>query len=83
MEELTLSDLSIPKLDELGTDLLVTTPWQRRIALARPFIGVALYTLAAYVHLWWLTPFIVFLTFVAVVTVTHDVVHRSLGMKRS
>jgi beta-carotene hydroxylase len=70
-------------LDELGTDLLVTTPWQRRIALARPFIGVALYTLAAYVHLWWLTPFIVFLTFVAVVTVTHDVVHRSLGMKRS
>ena len=33
--------------------------------------------------LWWLTPLIVFATFVAVVTVTHDVVHRSLGLSKS
>ena len=29
--------------------------------------------------LWWLTPLIVFLIFVAVVTVAHDVVHGTLG----
>ena len=29
---------------------------------------------------WWLTPLIMFLIFIAVVTVTHDVVHGSLGL---
>lgn len=72
----------LPKLDELGSDLLLTTPRQRRIALARPVIGLALYALAAALRLWWITPLIVFLIFVAVVTVTHDVVHGSLGLRR-
>jgi fatty acid desaturase len=71
-----------PKLDELGVDLLVTTPWQRRVALARPFIGIAAYALVAALGLWWLTPLIVFLIFVAVVTVAHDVVHGVLGLGR-
>jgi len=75
-------DLEIPKLEELGADLLTTTPRQRNIALARPFIGVALYALAAYFGWWWLMPIIVFLTFVAIVTVTHDVVHGCLGLSR-
>jgi beta-carotene hydroxylase len=70
----------LPALQALGNDLLVTTPLQRRLALARPFLGVAAYALAAYAGLWWLTPFLVFLVFVAVVTVTHDVVHGSLGL---
>jgi beta-carotene hydroxylase len=66
----------------LGDDLLVTTPRQRWIALARPFVGVALYALAWALGLWWLSPLIVFLIFVAVVTVTHDVVHGTLGLNR-
>jgi fatty acid desaturase len=53
-------DPTLPGLEQLGSDLLATTPRQRRVALARPF----------------------FLIFVAVVTVTHDVVHRALGLGR-
>lgn len=69
-----------PALDDLGTDLLTTRRWQRRLALARPLLGVAAYVLAAALGLWWLTPLIMFGIFVAVVTVTHDVVHRSIGL---
>jgi len=67
-------------LEDLGTDLLVTTPRQRRIALARPFLGVALFALVSYLGWWWATPLVVFGIFVAVVTATHDVVHRCLGL---
>jgi beta-carotene hydroxylase len=76
------ADARLPTLRELGDDLLVTTPRQRWIALARPFVGVALYALAWALGLWWLSPLIVFLIFVAVVTVTHDVVHGTLGLNR-
>jgi beta-carotene hydroxylase len=69
-----------PALDDLGTDLLTTRRGQRRLALARPAIGVAAYVLAAALGFWWLTPLIMFGIFVAVVTVTHDVVHRSIGL---
>ncbi|HEX3657138.1 MAG TPA: fatty acid desaturase [Pirellulales bacterium] len=71
-----------PTLASLGDDLLVTTPYQRRLALARPFLGMLAYAFAAYAQFWWLTPLLVFLIFVAVVTVTHDVVHGSLGLSR-
>lgn len=73
----------LPTIEALGLDLLRTTPQQRVIALLRPFIGVALYGLAAASGLWWLTPIIVFLIFVAVVTVTHDVVHGTLGLGKN
>ena len=76
----TLSKQPLPRLDELGTDLLLTTRKQRWLALVRPFIGLACYCIAVYFRQWWLAPILVFLIFVAVVTVTHDVVHRSLGM---
>ena len=71
---------AIPALDVLGRDLLVTTRRQRWLACARPLVGVALYVVLALLGWWWLTPFVVFLVFVAVVTVTHDVVHGSLGL---
>jgi beta-carotene hydroxylase len=70
----------IPRLEELGRDLLRTTRRQRWAACARPFAGLAAYAVAAYLGWWWLTPLLVFLVFVAVVTVTHDVVHGSLGL---
>src|SRR5258706_4528314 len=82
MTSATVADLRLPQLDELGSDLLITTARQRRVALARPFIGVALFALAAALRLWWIMPIIVFLIFVAVGTVTHDVVHGSLGLRR-
>ncbi|MDX2160895.1 MAG: fatty acid desaturase [bacterium] len=74
--------LAVPALHDLGDDLLTTTPRQRWIGLARPFVGLAGYIAAAALDLWWLTPILVFLIFVAVVTVTHDVVHGTLGLTR-
>jgi fatty acid desaturase len=74
-----------PALDSLGRDLLATTRLARTVALARPAAGVAGYVaLVVFARwwpwLWWLTPPVMFGIFVAVVTVTHDVVHRSIGL---
>jgi fatty acid desaturase len=69
-----------PSLAELGTDLLATSRRQRWIALARPYLGVVAFVVAAWMGWWWLTPVIMFGIFVAVVTVTHDVVHRAIGL---
>jgi beta-carotene hydroxylase len=72
--------MPMPSLTELGTDLLITTQRQRVLALARPYLGVAIFVVVAWLGWWWLTPLIVFGIFVAVVTATHDVVHRTLGL---
>jgi fatty acid desaturase len=69
-----------PSLTELGHDLLETSRRQRIVALSRPYLGLVLYAVAWWLGLWWLTPLIVFGIFVAVVTVTHDVVHRCVGL---
>ncbi|MFO0807479.1 MAG: fatty acid desaturase [Gemmataceae bacterium] len=71
---------ALPHLDDLGGDLLTTTAWQCRVSCARPFVGIAAFAFASWLGWWWLTPMIVFLIFVAVVTVTHDVVHGALGL---
>ncbi len=75
-------DPALPSLNALGRDLLVTTSRQRWLALARPFVLLGLYALLCSFELFWLTPIVVFLIFVAIVTVTHDVVHGSLGLGR-
>ncbi|MFI5906008.1 fatty acid desaturase [Dactylosporangium sp. NPDC051541] len=74
-----------PGLAELGADLLTTGRWRRIVALSRPFVGLAGYVLVCFAAsrwpwLWLLAPVIVFGIFVAVVTVTHDVVHRAIGL---
>jgi fatty acid desaturase len=79
---LTADQPRVPTLEQLGPDLLTTTPRQRRIALARPWAALALLIAVASVGWWWATPIVAFMIFVAVVTVTHDVVHRSLGLSR-
>ena len=71
-----------PSISSLGVDLVVTTSFQRCLAFFALFIALVAFVLAAYTEVWWLTPFPVFLIFVAVVTVTHDVVHGSLGLSR-
>ncbi|HZD68856.1 MAG TPA: fatty acid desaturase [Actinomycetes bacterium] len=79
---LTPDELRMPTLGQLGLDLKTTTARQRRIALARPWAALALLVALALVGWWWATPIAAFMIFVAVVTVTHDVVHRSLGLSR-
>jgi fatty acid desaturase len=78
----TQAEPAPPALAELGTDLLVTTGRQRAVALARPYIGVAVFALVAWLGWWWATPVVMFGIFVAIVTVTHDTVHRCLGLSR-
>lgn len=74
--------VQLPRLSDLGTDLLVTTRPRRLLTLSLPYAGIALFA-AAWAAGWrWLTPLIVFGVFVAVVTATHDVVHRALGLGR-
>ncbi|WP_165072716.1 fatty acid desaturase family protein [Paludisphaera rhizosphaerae] len=82
MQPATCIEPALPPLRTIGGDLLSTTCCQRRLALARPFVGVIVYALVAYSGLWWLAPAVVFLIFVSVVAVTHDVVHGSLGLSR-
>ncbi|HZM79201.1 MAG TPA: fatty acid desaturase [Candidatus Limnocylindrales bacterium] len=62
------------------SDLCHTSPWRRRVALARPLVGVALFAVTVHIGWWWLTPLVMFAIFVAVVNVTHDAVHRVLGL---
>ncbi|BDI29635.1 rhizopine catabolism protein [Capsulimonas corticalis] len=80
METHTLPSPPIPRLEDLGLDLLTTSARQRAVALARPLIGVLVYAIAVQFGLWYVTPLIVFWIFVAVVTVTHDVVHGGIGL---
>jgi fatty acid desaturase len=82
MNRLLSDEAYMPRLGSLGADLLVTTPCQLWLACARPCLGLAAYVVAVWFGWWWLAPPIVFLIFVAVVTVTHDVVHGSLGLGR-
>jgi fatty acid desaturase len=78
----------LPSLSELsagsgsGGDLLATSSRQRWTAMARPGLGILAYAALAGAGWWWLTPIAMFAVFVAVVTVTHDVVHRSIGLGR-
>ncbi|MEU8803625.1 fatty acid desaturase [Spirillospora sp. NPDC048819] len=74
--------MTVPKLSELGPDLLVTTRPRRILTLSLPYAGVTLFAAAWLAGWWWSTPLIAFAIFVAVVTATHDVVHRSLGLGR-
>jgi fatty acid desaturase len=73
---------AMPDLDEFASDLVETPTRQRWLALARPTLGVGVFVLLAWQGWWLLAPLAMFAIFVAVVTVTHDVVHRSLGLTR-
>ncbi|SFO43043.1 MULTISPECIES: fatty acid desaturase family protein [Actinomadura] len=72
----------IPRLSELGPDLLVTTRRRRVLTLSLPYAGIVLFAAVWAAGWWWFTPLVAFGIFVAVVTATHDVVHRSLGLGR-
>jgi beta-carotene hydroxylase len=71
-----------PSLDELGRDLLVTRPWRRRWALARPGLGLAAYAGAARAGIWPVALLAALATFVASLAVAHDLVHGTLGVGR-
>jgi beta-carotene hydroxylase len=70
----------LPVLAELGFDLVHTSRAQALVAFARPIACVAGYVAAVHLGWWWCVPIVVFLLFIAVVTVAHDVVHGALHL---
>jgi beta-carotene hydroxylase len=70
-----------PRISELGTDLLRVTKWQLIRALATPFVACAAYWPLATSGHWFLAVLsLVILSFVTYGSVSHDLVHRNLGL---
>ena len=72
-----------PPLADLGLDLLRITPFQRAATLAAPFACLAAYVALAHARVWSLAILcLVYLSFVTYGSISHDLVHRTLGVKR-
>src|SRR3954468_6674780 len=71
-----------PTLEEIGTDLIGTTAWRRRLALARPAAAVTGYATTAATGHWVGAMLALFLVFTTVISLMHDTVHGSLGLRR-
>ena len=73
----------LPPLADLGTDLLRITPAQRWTTLAVPFASVAAYAAFARAH-WWppAVACLMYLSFATYGSISHDLVHRTLGVPR-
>jgi beta-carotene hydroxylase len=76
-------DPPLPSLNDLGADLLHITPFQRISTLAVPFLCVALYLTLAFLRLWPLAVLaLMYLSFATYGSISHDLVHRTLGLPR-
>ena len=73
----------VPPLRELGEDLLRTTVLQRGATLALPFLCTAAYFVAA-ARGWWPAAVLAVmgLSFFTYGSTSHDLVHRTLGLRR-
>lgn len=70
-----------PALAELGTDLLSVTPWERWSSLALPFVCAAGFFGFAWLEWWWAALLCaVVQCFFTYASVSHDLVHRTLGL---
>jgi len=76
-------DPALPSLEELGRDLLVVPRWRRAVSLIAPFILAALFFVLASQGQWiaaLAAP--VLLSFLTYGSISHDLVHRNLGLPR-
>src|SRR5882762_10231281 len=72
-----------PALAELGLDLLHINRFQRVMAIVTPFGLVGLYLTFAHFRLWALAVLtVMYLSFVTYGSISHDLVHRTLGLPR-
>jgi beta-carotene hydroxylase len=73
----------LPSLHDLGLDLVRITPLQRVSALILPFGCVGLYAVLAWLRLWPLAVLsLMYLSFITYGSISHDLVHRTLGLPR-
>lgn len=75
---------SIPELPKLAPELIRITKLQRIFTLSLPFLYIALYFFFATLGWWLLAVFsLIALSFVTYGSISHDLVHRSLGLRKS
>jgi beta-carotene hydroxylase len=79
----TASIQSVPPLRELGEDLLRTTPLRAGVTLALPFLCTAASCVSASRE-WWPAAVVAVmgLSFFTYGSTSHDLVHRTLGLRR-
>jgi beta-carotene hydroxylase len=72
-----------PSLDEVGRDLLIVPSWRRALSLAAPFLLAAAFFLLA-ARGWWIAAVAcpVLLSFLTYGSISHDLVHRNLGLPK-
>lgn len=74
----------LPRLSDLGTDLLQITKCQRVRTLSAPFIACLAFWLSAWYGYWIFAALsLVIMSFVTYGSTSHDLVHHNLGLKRS
>jgi beta-carotene hydroxylase len=75
------SERDLPSLAEVGEDILHISTAQRVVALALPFVCALLYALFA-LNGWWIPAVasLVYLSFITYGSVSHDLVHRNMGL---
>lgn len=73
----------LPSLNELGLDLLRVSRFRRVVTLLTPFLCVVAYVFFAYFGLWPLAVLtLMYLSFATYGSISHDLVHRTLGLPR-
>ncbi|MCI0701496.1 MAG: fatty acid desaturase [Planctomycetia bacterium] len=73
----------LPSLSELGRDLLALPRWRIALSLVTPFALVSAYFGFAFAGVWPVAfGCIVLLSFVTYGSISHDLVHRALGLSR-
>src|SRR4051812_25204323 len=73
----------IPSLRELGSDLQQVPAWRRLLTLTLPFVWCGAYF--AFASMGWWPPAVfalVALSFVTYGSISHDLVHKNLGLPR-
>ena len=84
MPELSADMPQLPSIADLGTDLLRINSFQRITTLLIPFACVAGYGVFAMLRIWPLAVLcLVYLSFVTYGSISHDLVHRTLGLPRA
>lgn len=76
-------DLALPKLTELGLDLLHITTFQQITTLTLPFLCVILYFGFMFLGYWPLAVLtLMYLSFITYGSISHDLVHQNLGLSK-
>jgi len=71
---------ALPRLADLGTDLLSVSRGQQAVVLVRPLVLIVAYAAAARAGWWPLALVLLAAVFPAMVAAIHDLLHRSLGL---